>query len=70
MRRIMNGKLIDTDRAECLAIAQYSAPGDFSWWNEELLLMPDGEFALYGAGGPSRQIQDSTQSLSPAFPSS
>ncbi len=50
MKRILSGKLYDTERAECLAVAGYSAPGDFAYWSEELLLMSDGKFALYGEG--------------------
>lgn len=51
MRKIINGKLYDTDKAKRLG---YDGGGDgFSSWCEELYQKRTGEFFLYGEGGPA-----------------
>ena len=53
MKRIINGKRYDTDKAECLANASYSNRRDFSYWSEDLYRKRTGEYFLYGEGGPA-----------------
>jgi len=52
MKKIINGKLYDTSTATLISSAEYSYPGDFSHWREELYRKKTGEFFLYGKGGP------------------
>lgn len=53
MKKIINGKRYDTEKAEYIGEASYSNPGDFNHWTEELYRKRTGEYFLYGAGGPS-----------------
>lgn len=49
MKKIINGKLYDTDTAKRLG---YDGGGDgFSSWSEELYQKRTGEYFLYGEGG-------------------
>lgn len=50
MKKIINGKLYDTDKARYLG--GDSAGDGFSSWSEELYQKRTGEFFLYGEGGP------------------
>ena len=52
MKKIINGKVYDTDKARDLGTDSYSNPGDFNHWSETLYQKRTGEFFLYGAGGP------------------
>lgn len=52
MKKIIHGKLYDTDTARLCGSDSYSNPGDFSHWSEELYRKRTGEFFLHGAGGP------------------
>lgn len=50
MKKIINGKVYDTDTARCVGSA---GGGDgFSRWHEELYQKRTGEFFIYGQGGP------------------
>lgn len=50
MKKIINGKMYDTDKARYLG---GDGGGDgFSHWSEELYQKRTGEFFLYGEGGP------------------
>ena len=64
MKKIINGKLYNTETAKLVGSARYSYPGDFSFWREELYQKKTGEFFLYGEGGPmtkySRSIGSNT----------
>lgn len=53
MKKIINGKRYDTEKAEYIGEASYSNPGDFNYWSEQLYRKRTGEFFLYGEGGPS-----------------
>lgn len=52
MKRIINGKVYDTDKARELGSDSYSNPRDFHHWSETLYQKRTGEFFLHGAGGP------------------
>lgn len=52
MKKIINNKRYDTDKAEACGSDSYGYPGDFNWWEETLYQKRTGEFFLYGEGGP------------------
>jgi hypothetical protein len=52
MKKIIEGRRFDTDRAKKVAFTQYSYPSDFHWWRETLYRKNTGEFFLHGEGGP------------------
>ena len=62
MRKIINGKLYDTDTARCIGSDSYSNTRDFHHWSEELYVKRTGEYFLFGEGGPlskySRSLGD------------
>ena len=54
MKRIIKGKVYDTDTAKLIAEASAScAHSDFGYWEEELYQKKTGEYFLHGAGGPA-----------------
>jgi len=53
MKKVINGKRYDTDTAEFIGYEQYLYPGQLNYWREELYRKRNGEFFLYGIGGPS-----------------
>lgn len=64
MKKIVNGKVYDTETAKLLASANNYAPrGDFYFYEEELYVKKTGEYFLYGFGGAmtryARQIDHS-----------
>ena len=53
MKKIISGKLYDTDTAKLLGSDSYrGSVTDFSYWNESLYLKRTGEYFLHGEGGP------------------
>lgn len=52
MKKIINNKRYDTEKAEACGSDSYSYPGDFNWWAETLYQKRTGEFFLHGEGGP------------------
>lgn len=52
MKKIINGKVYDTDKARHLGSDSYSHSGDFHHWSEALYQKRTGEFFLHGEGGP------------------
>ena len=52
MKKIINGKLYDTETARELGSDSYSNSRDFNYWYEALYQKRTGEFFLYGEGGP------------------
>ena len=52
MKKIINNKRYDTDTAELLGSDSYSNSRDFRHWTEELYRKRNGEYFLYGEGGP------------------
>lgn len=57
MKKIINGKLYDTDKARYLG--GDSAGDGFSYWCEELYVKRTGEYFLYGKGGPMTKYAES-----------
>ena len=53
MKKIISGKLYDTDTAKSLGCDYHGSPRDFSYWSETLYKKRTGEFFLHGEGGPS-----------------
>jgi hypothetical protein len=51
MKKIINGKHYDTDKAERLAEHTFANPSDFRYVSEELYRTPNGAFFLHGEGG-------------------
>lgn len=60
MKKIINNKVYDTDKARLLGRDGYSHPGDFHWWSEALYQKRTGEFFLHGEGGPMTKYSVST----------
>ncbi len=60
MKKIINGKRYDTSTAKLIGSTQYSYPGDFGFWREELYRKNTGEFFIYGEGGPMTQYAHRT----------
>ena len=52
MKKIINGRVYDTETAKELGVDSYSNPRDFHYWRERLYQKRTGEFFLYGEGGP------------------
>jgi hypothetical protein len=51
MKKIINGKRYDTDKAKFIGHAEYSHPRDLDYWAEDLYLKKTGEFFIHGEGG-------------------
>lgn len=52
MKKIISGRMYDTEKARKLAAASSpEGPRDFRWWSEELYQKRTGEFFLFGEGG-------------------
>jgi hypothetical protein len=64
MKKVVNGKLYDTEKAELVASWSFGNPGDFEYVNEELYVTKKGVWFLYGEGGAkscySKQIGSNT----------
>lgn len=60
MKKIINGKLYDTDTARCLGSDGSNDFRDFHYWHEELYLKRTGEYFLFGEGGPMSRYSRST----------
>lgn len=52
MKRIIGGKVYNTETAKFLGERSYSYPGQFNYVSEELYRKKTGEYFLYGEGGP------------------
>lgn len=52
MKKVILGKLYDTETAEYIGSYQYSKPNDFEYEREVLYKKKTGEYFLYGEGGP------------------
>ena len=58
MKKIINGRQYDTDKARQLGV---DGGGDgFSAWSEELYQKRTGEYFIYGEGGPMTKYAKST----------
>ena len=62
MKKIINGKVYDTQTAECVGEQSWGNMSDFAYCNEELYRKRTGEYFLYGVGGGmSKYAQSSGQ---------
>ena len=61
MKKIINRKLYDTKTAKFIGSDSYSNPSDFHYWSEKLYLKTNGEFFLYGEGGPRSQYAEQVE---------
>ena len=52
MKKIINGKMYNTETARVVGGTGYGCPSDLDYWKEELYRKKTGEFFLYGEGGP------------------
>ena len=51
MKKIINGKMYNTETAKALATSYHGTPGDFSYYEETLYKKKTGEYFLYAEGG-------------------
>ena len=51
MKKILNGKMYNTETAKELANRTFSNPRDFNYINETLYQKKNGEYFLFGEGG-------------------
>lgn len=60
MKKIINGKVYDTDTAKEMATGRSTYPrNDFHFWEETLYLKKTGEYFLHGVGGPASRYSTS-----------
>ena len=52
MRKVIKGKLYDTETAQMVAEWSYGYPRDFEYTSETLYRKRTGEYFLHGEGGP------------------
>lgn len=52
MKKVIDGKLYNTESAEMIGEDSYSGYADFRHWKEQLYRTRKGNFFLYGEGGP------------------
>lgn len=61
MKKIINGKIYDTDTAREIASNYHGeGPRDIYYYSEKLYLKRTGEYFLYGEGGPMSRYAIST----------
>ena len=59
MKKIIDGKLYDTETAKEMGCDSYLYPRDFKHWVETLYKKRTGEFFLHGIGGPASKYAES-----------
>lgn len=59
MKKIINGKVYDTETAKELGFDSYSNSRDFNHWVETLYQKRTGEYFLHGQGGPASKYAES-----------
>lgn len=60
MKKIINGRVYDTNTAVELGYASYGNSGDFTHWCETLYKKKTGEFFIYGIGGSMSKYAESS----------
>ena len=58
MKEIVNGRMFNTVNAIFVGSDGYSCSSDFQYWREELYQKRNGEFFLYGEGGPGSKYRE------------
>jgi hypothetical protein len=51
MKKVIEGKMYNTETATLLAAYRYGQYGDFKYYSEELYVTTKGNYFLYGEGG-------------------
>lgn len=59
MKKIIEGKMYDTETAKEMGSDSYLYPRDFKHWVETLYKKRTGEFFLHGIGGPASKYAES-----------
>ena len=59
MRKIINGKLYDTDTAVSIGRRVSGIPGDLDYFSETLYQKKTGELFIHGEGGPNSCYSES-----------
>ena len=59
MKKIIDGKRYDTEKAKAIGSDSYSNRRDFNFWEETLYQKRTGEFFLMGEGGPASKYAES-----------
>lgn len=62
MRKIINGKLYNTETAKELGLYARNNPRDFGYLRETLYRKITGEYFLYGYGGPNTKYAEQIDS--------
>lgn len=62
MKKIINGKLYNTETAKCVGSDRYSYPRDFHYWCETLYRKKGGDYFLHGEGGPASKYAEKVDS--------
>jgi len=57
-KKVINGKMYNTETADLLETASYKYPSDFEWFKESLYRKETGEFFIDGEGGASSQYAE------------
>ena len=61
MKKVIDGKFYDTEKAEFIGEAHYGYRGDFDHWSEGLYRSPGGQYFIAGEGGArsayARQVE-------------
>ncbi len=52
MKKVIDGKMYNTETAEEIGYESYSYPNDFNYYEDTLYRKKTGEFFLVGSGGP------------------
>lgn len=60
MKKIIKGRVYDTDKATEIGSCESGRPGDFDHFEEALYQKRTGEFFLHGKGGPQTKYAVST----------
>ena len=53
MKKVIDGKLYNTDTATEISMASYGYGNDLDAWDETLYVTKNGAFFIYGSGGPA-----------------
>ena len=59
MRKVIKGKLYDTETAQMVAEWSYGYPRDFEYTSETLYRKRTGEYFIHGEGGPMSKYAES-----------
>ena len=58
MKKVINGKLYNTETATEICSYEYSNRGDFHYCQETLYVTKKGAYFIYGVGGPASKYSE------------